>query len=135
MAAKTAYAKLESEFKQEKGNVQDLRKMLVDERSVMSTMDMEHQQQLVELEQSHQEKVPTAFSCGIWPHTCKIIILIFAFFFVQVLYLLKQIQNKHKCESAEKETQKDEERSNEQELLRRLKTQVPLIKLNCINSF
>lgn len=61
MSAKTAYSKLESEFKQEKGNVQDLRKMLVEERSIMSTMDMEHQQQLVELEQSHQEKVPTAF--------------------------------------------------------------------------
>uniref|UniRef100_A0A671TRN8 Kinesin-like protein n=1 Tax=Sparus aurata TaxID=8175 RepID=A0A671TRN8_SPAAU len=57
VSAKTASAKLESEVKQEKGNAQDLRKMLADERSVMSTMDMEHQQQLVELEQRHQEKV------------------------------------------------------------------------------
>lgn len=57
MSAKTANAKLESEVKQEKGNAQDLRKMLADERNVMSTMDMEHQQQLVELEQGHQEKV------------------------------------------------------------------------------
>uniref|UniRef100_A0AAQ5ZCN2 Kinesin motor domain-containing protein n=1 Tax=Amphiprion ocellaris TaxID=80972 RepID=A0AAQ5ZCN2_AMPOC len=57
VSAKTAGAKLESEVKQEKGNGQDLRKMLADERNVMSTMDMEHQQQLVELEQRHQEKV------------------------------------------------------------------------------
>lgn len=62
MSAKTASAKLESEVKQEKGNSQDLRKMLADERNVMSTMDMEHQQQLVELEQRHQEKVLIAFS-------------------------------------------------------------------------
>uniref|UniRef100_A0A4W6F464 Kinesin-like protein n=1 Tax=Lates calcarifer TaxID=8187 RepID=A0A4W6F464_LATCA len=57
VSAKTASAKLESELKQEKGNAQDLRKMLADERNVMSTMDMEHQQQLVDLEQRHQEKV------------------------------------------------------------------------------
>lgn len=44
------------------GNAQDLRKMLADERSVMSTMDMEHQQQLVELEQRHQEKVFITFT-------------------------------------------------------------------------
>lgn len=62
MSAKTASAKLESEVKQEKGNAQDLRKMLADERNVMSTMDMEHQQQLVELEQRHQENVLIAFS-------------------------------------------------------------------------
>lgn len=58
VSAKTANSKLESELKQEKGNAQDIRKMLADERNVMSTMDMEHQQQLVELEQRHQEKVP-----------------------------------------------------------------------------
>uniref|UniRef100_A0A671TR98 Kinesin family member 4 n=1 Tax=Sparus aurata TaxID=8175 RepID=A0A671TR98_SPAAU len=62
VSAKTASAKLESEVKQEKGNAQDLRKMLADERSVMSTMDMEHQQQLVELEQRHQEKVFITFT-------------------------------------------------------------------------
>uniref|UniRef100_A0A8C3B2D9 Kinesin family member 4 n=1 Tax=Cyclopterus lumpus TaxID=8103 RepID=A0A8C3B2D9_CYCLU len=56
VSAKTASGKLESELKQEAGNVQDLKKMLNDERNVMSTMDMEHQQQLVELEQGHQEK-------------------------------------------------------------------------------
>lgn len=61
MSAKTASAKLESEVKQEKGNGQDLRKMLADERNVMSTMDVEHQLQLVELEQRHQEKVLIAF--------------------------------------------------------------------------
>lgn len=58
MSAKTGSAKVESDLKQEKGNAQDLRKMLAEERNVMSTMDMEHQQQLVELEQRHQEKVP-----------------------------------------------------------------------------
>lgn len=57
MSAKTAAAKQESELKQEKGNSQELTKLLVEERNVMSTMDMEHQQQLVELEQRHQEKV------------------------------------------------------------------------------
>lgn len=62
VAAKTANAKLESEVKQEKGNVHDLRKMLADERNVMSTMDVEHQQQLVELEQRHQEKVLLIFT-------------------------------------------------------------------------
>uniref|UniRef100_A0A7N6BDJ3 Kinesin motor domain-containing protein n=1 Tax=Anabas testudineus TaxID=64144 RepID=A0A7N6BDJ3_ANATE len=57
VSAKTAGAKLESELKQEKGNAQDIRKLLAEERNVMSTMDMEHQQQLVDLEQRHQEKV------------------------------------------------------------------------------
>lgn len=60
VSAKTASARLESDIKQEKGTSQDLRKMLADERNVMSTMDMEHQQQLVELEQRHQEKVANA---------------------------------------------------------------------------
>lgn len=62
MSAKTASGKLESELKQEMGNLQDLKKMMNDERNVMSTMDMEHQQQLVELEQGHQEKVRIAFT-------------------------------------------------------------------------
>uniref|UniRef100_A0AAQ4RZP7 Kinesin motor domain-containing protein n=1 Tax=Gasterosteus aculeatus aculeatus TaxID=481459 RepID=A0AAQ4RZP7_GASAC len=57
VSAKTASGKLESELKQEMGNAQDLRKMLADERCVMSTMDVEHQQLLLELEQRHQEKV------------------------------------------------------------------------------
>uniref|UniRef100_A0A8C3GCL3 Kinesin family member 4 n=1 Tax=Cyclopterus lumpus TaxID=8103 RepID=A0A8C3GCL3_CYCLU len=61
VSAKTASGKLESELKQEAGNVQDLKKMLNDERNVMSTMDMEHQQQLVELEQGHQEKCVLTF--------------------------------------------------------------------------
>lgn len=47
-----------------------------------------------------------------------------------MLYLLNQLQNKPIRESAEKETQKDGERSDEQELLHRLKIQVPLLKLN-----
>uniref|UniRef100_A0A673B6H4 Chromosome-associated kinesin KIF4-like n=1 Tax=Sphaeramia orbicularis TaxID=375764 RepID=A0A673B6H4_9TELE len=50
--AKIVSAKLDSEVKQEKANIQDLKKTLADERNVMSTMDMEHQQQLVELEES-----------------------------------------------------------------------------------
>ncbi|XP_040908415.1 kinesin family member 4 [Toxotes jaculatrix] len=96
VSAKTASAKLESELKQEKGNAQDLRKMLADERNVMSTMDMEHQQQLVELEQRHQEKV---------------------------LYLLNQLQSKPICGDSDETNQKDEESSKEKELLQRLKVQ------------
>uniref|UniRef100_A0A3B5LAX4 Kinesin motor domain-containing protein n=1 Tax=Xiphophorus couchianus TaxID=32473 RepID=A0A3B5LAX4_9TELE len=88
--------KLESELKQEKGNAQDLRKMLADERNVMCTMDMEHQQQLVELEQRHQEKV---------------------------LYLLNQLQNKPICEESEEAKQEEETSSKERELLQRLKVQ------------
>ncbi|KAM4544719.1 kinesin family member 4 [Odontesthes bonariensis] len=96
VSAKTACSKLESEVKQEKGNIQDLRKMLADERNVMSTMDMEHQQQLVELEERHQEKV---------------------------LYLLNQLQNQPICEASDDTKQKDEASSKEGELLQRLKVQ------------
>uniref|UniRef100_A0AAQ5ZNY2 Kinesin motor domain-containing protein n=1 Tax=Amphiprion ocellaris TaxID=80972 RepID=A0AAQ5ZNY2_AMPOC len=96
VSAKTAGAKLESEVKQEKGNGQDLRKMLADERNVMSTMDMEHQQQLVELEQRHQEKV---------------------------LYLLNQLQSKPIGGESDETNQKDEESSKQKELLQRLKVQ------------
>uniref|UniRef100_A0A3P9LEZ8 Kinesin family member 4 n=2 Tax=Oryzias latipes TaxID=8090 RepID=A0A3P9LEZ8_ORYLA len=96
VSAKTACAKLESELKQEKGNAQDLRKMMVEDRNLMSTMDMEHQQQLVELEQRHQEKV---------------------------LYLLDQLQNKPICEESEDVKQRDEGRSKERELLQRLSVQ------------
>ncbi|XP_068585628.1 kinesin family member 4 [Cebidichthys violaceus] len=96
VSTKTAGGKLESELKQETGNLQDLRKMLVDERHVMSTMDMEHQQQLVELEQRHQEKVH---------------------------YLLNQLQSKPICEEPAETRQKDEESSKEKELLQRFKVQ------------
>uniref|UniRef100_A0A7N6ANQ1 Kinesin motor domain-containing protein n=1 Tax=Anabas testudineus TaxID=64144 RepID=A0A7N6ANQ1_ANATE len=96
VSAKTAGAKLESELKQEKGNAQDIRKLLAEERNVMSTMDMEHQQQLVDLEQRHQEKV---------------------------LYLLNQLQNKPIHEESDETKQKDEESSKEKELLQRLKVQ------------
>ncbi|XP_034406150.1 kinesin family member 4 [Cyclopterus lumpus] len=96
VSAKTASGKLESELKQEAGNVQDLKKMLNDERNVMSTMDMEHQQQLVELEQGHQEKVH---------------------------YLLNQLQSNPICEKSDEAKQKDEESSKEKELLQRLKFQ------------
>ncbi|XP_042355928.1 kinesin family member 4 [Plectropomus leopardus] len=96
LSAKTASAKLESELKQETGNAQDLRRMLAEERNVMSAMDMEHQQQLVELEQRHQEKV---------------------------LYLLNQLQSKPICEESDKTKQNDTESSKERELLQRLKLQ------------
>uniref|UniRef100_A0A8C3B0N4 Kinesin family member 4 n=1 Tax=Cyclopterus lumpus TaxID=8103 RepID=A0A8C3B0N4_CYCLU len=102
VSAKTASGKLESELKQEAGNVQDLKKMLNDERNVMSTMDMEHQQQLVELEQGHQEKVH---------------------------YLLNQLQSNPICEKSDEAKQKDEESSKEKELLQRLKFQVCLNQL------
>ncbi|KAK0136488.1 Chromosome-associated kinesin KIF4 [Merluccius polli] len=81
VAAKTAAAKLESDLKQEKGSVQDLSKMLAEERMVMSTMDMEHQQQLVDLEQNHQEKV---------------------------LYLLSQLQNKPVLQESSGDTSEKE---------------------------
>ncbi|KAL6099045.1 kif4a [Pungitius sinensis] len=93
VSAKTACGKLESELKQEMGNAQDLRKMLADERGVMSTMDVEHQQLLLELEQRHQEKV---------------------------CYLLSQVQ--HNIESDEAK-QKEEESLKQNELLQRLKVQ------------
>ncbi|XP_069001721.1 kinesin family member 4 [Embiotoca jacksoni] len=96
LSAKTAGAKLESEMKQERGTAQDYRKMLADERTVMSTMDMEHQEQLVELEQRHQEKV---------------------------FYLLNQLQNKPICGGSNETQQEDEESSKEKELLQRLKVQ------------
>uniref|UniRef100_A0A7N6BS51 Kinesin motor domain-containing protein n=1 Tax=Anabas testudineus TaxID=64144 RepID=A0A7N6BS51_ANATE len=102
VSAKTAGAKLESELKQEKGNAQDIRKLLAEERNVMSTMDMEHQQQLVDLEQRHQEKV---------------------------LYLLNQLQNKPIHEESDETKQKDEESSKEKELLQRLKVQVSMFVL------
>uniref|UniRef100_A0A671MXJ9 Kinesin-like protein n=1 Tax=Sinocyclocheilus anshuiensis TaxID=1608454 RepID=A0A671MXJ9_9TELE len=56
VASKVANAKLESELKQEKANLLDMQKILCDERKLMSSMDMEHQSQLVEMEQRHQEK-------------------------------------------------------------------------------
>uniref|UniRef100_A0A8C5AZY9 Kinesin-like protein n=1 Tax=Gadus morhua TaxID=8049 RepID=A0A8C5AZY9_GADMO len=66
VAAKSAAARLESSLKQEQGNLQDLSRTLAEERGVMSTMDVEHQQQRVELEQNHQEKVGPAQHL---PHT------------------------------------------------------------------
>uniref|UniRef100_A0A3Q3LI65 Kinesin family member 4 n=1 Tax=Mastacembelus armatus TaxID=205130 RepID=A0A3Q3LI65_9TELE len=108
VSAKTATAKLESELKQEKGNIMDLKKMLSDERDVMSTMDMEHQQQLLELEQRHQEKV---------------------------LYLLNQLQNKPICGVSDETKQKDEESSKEKELLQRLKVQVCFHYVSTLLSF
>ncbi|KAG7321201.1 hypothetical protein KOW79_015616 [Hemibagrus wyckioides] len=93
VTSKTAIAKLESELKQEQANHMDLQKVLCDERKLMSTMDMEHQSHLVELEQRHQEKV---------------------------LYLLSQLQNKP---IEEKEEEKQETSKRERELLQRLKFQ------------
>uniref|UniRef100_A0A8C7KRD6 Kinesin family member 4 n=1 Tax=Oncorhynchus kisutch TaxID=8019 RepID=A0A8C7KRD6_ONCKI len=95
VSAKTTSSTLESELKQEKSNVLDLQKTLCDERKLMSTMDMEHQHHLVELEQMHQEKV---------------------------LYLLGQLQSKE-SKSVEKK-QEEETSKRERELLQRLKFQV-----------
>uniref|UniRef100_A0A8D3CNQ2 Kinesin motor domain-containing protein n=1 Tax=Scophthalmus maximus TaxID=52904 RepID=A0A8D3CNQ2_SCOMX len=88
VSAKTASSKLESEVKQEKGNSQDLRKMLAEDRNVMSTMDMEHQQQMVELEQRHQEKVPppSVYICLISSNTNMYVL--FRFLPLQKLSLL-----------------------------------------------
>ncbi|KAI9535311.1 hypothetical protein NQZ68_002865 [Dissostichus eleginoides] len=95
VSAKTASGNLESELKQEAGNAQHLRKTMADERNVMSTMDMEQQVQMVELEQRHQEKV---------------------------LYLLNQIQNKTISEESA-ETKEEEESAKEKELFQRLQIQ------------
>ncbi|XP_036444905.1 kinesin family member 4 [Colossoma macropomum] len=94
VTAKTANAKLESELKQERANHVDLQKVLCDERKLMSTMEMEHQSHLVEIEQRHQEKV---------------------------LYLLSQLQNKPIAEEQEKNEQEMSKR--ERELLQRMKFQ------------
>ncbi|XP_014051951.1 chromosome-associated kinesin KIF4 isoform X2 [Salmo salar] len=94
VSAKTASSKLESDLKQEKGNMLDLQKTMCDERKLMSTMDMENQHHLVELEQMHQEKV---------------------------LYLLGQLQSKER-QSVEKK-QEEETSKRESELLQRLKFQ------------
>lgn len=118
MSAKTANAKLESELKQEKGNAQDLRKMLAEERSVMSTMDMEHQQHLFELEERHQEKVSLQFDIYVVFWSLSLI----RFVLFQVLYLLNQLQNKPISD----ETKLKEESSREKELLERLRVQVCL---------
>uniref|UniRef100_A0A8C1MZZ4 Kinesin-like protein n=1 Tax=Cyprinus carpio TaxID=7962 RepID=A0A8C1MZZ4_CYPCA len=96
VASKAANAKLESELKQEKANVLDMQKILCDERKLMSAMDMEHQSQLVEMEQRHQEKV---------------------------LYLLGQLQNKPVAQEKLKE-QEEEVSKREHELMQRLKFQV-----------
>lgn len=128
MSAKTANAKLESEIKQEKGNAQDLRKMLADERNVMSTMDMEHQQQLVELEQRHQEKVLSLVYqySALFRDMYIYIMFCIIFSFVQVLYFLNQLQNKPLCGESDGTKPKDEGNSKEKELLQRLKVQVGL---------
>ncbi|XP_071025640.1 chromosome-associated kinesin KIF4-like isoform X2 [Oncorhynchus clarkii lewisi] len=94
VSAKTASSKLESDLKQEKGNMLDLQKTMCDERKVMSTMEMENQHHLVELEQMHQEKV---------------------------LYFLAQLQSKERP-SVEKK-QEEEPSKRERELLQRLKFQ------------
>ncbi|XP_055799179.1 chromosome-associated kinesin KIF4-like isoform X1 [Salvelinus fontinalis] len=94
VSAKTASSKLESDLNQEKGNMLDLQKTMYDERKVMSTMDMENQHHLVELEQMHQEKV---------------------------LYLLGQLQSKERQSVEEK--QEEETSKRERELLQRLKFQ------------
>ncbi|XP_036404841.1 chromosome-associated kinesin KIF4-like [Megalops cyprinoides] len=94
VSAKVANASLESELKQEKGNYSDLQRVLYEERKLMSTMDMEHQSHLVELEQRHQEKI---------------------------LYLLSQLQGKSVA-GKEEETE-GEASKREQGLLQRLKFQ------------
>uniref|UniRef100_A0A671MXD6 Kinesin motor domain-containing protein n=1 Tax=Sinocyclocheilus anshuiensis TaxID=1608454 RepID=A0A671MXD6_9TELE len=95
VASKVANAKLESELKQEKANLLDMQKILCDERKLMSSMDMEHQSQLVEMEQRHQEKV---------------------------LYLLGQLQSKPVAQEKLKE-QQEEVSKREHELMQRLKFQ------------
>lgn len=54
------------------------------------------------------------------------------FSFVQVLYLLNQLQNKPICGESDETKQKDEESSQEKELLQRLKVQVCLHQLKSV---
>uniref|UniRef100_A0A3B1J8M2 Kinesin family member 4 n=1 Tax=Astyanax mexicanus TaxID=7994 RepID=A0A3B1J8M2_ASTMX len=75
--SKTANAKLESELKQEQANHIDLQKVLFDERRLMSTMEMEHQSHLVELEQRHQEKASIIFSS--FRLKCTLVVLLCSF--------------------------------------------------------
>ncbi|XP_036379797.1 kinesin family member 4 [Megalops cyprinoides] len=96
VSAKVMTAKLENDLRQEQANYSDLQKVLSDERKLMSTMDMEHQSHLVELEQRHQEKV---------------------------LYLLSQLQNKPVTAEAEESEKEGETSKRERELLQRLKFQ------------
>ncbi|XP_077402184.1 kinesin family member 4 isoform X2 [Vanacampus margaritifer] len=93
VSAKTVAAKIESDFQQEKANTQDLNKMLIEERAMMSAIDMEHQQHLVELEERHQDKV----QC-----------------------LLKQLQSRPEPDETK---QKEENSTKEKELMQRLKDQ------------
>uniref|UniRef100_A0A671N1N5 Kinesin-like protein n=1 Tax=Sinocyclocheilus anshuiensis TaxID=1608454 RepID=A0A671N1N5_9TELE len=104
VASKVANAKLESELKQEKANLLDMQKILCDERKLMSSMDMEHQSQLVEMEQRHQEKV---------------------------LYLLGQLQSKPVAQEKLKE-QQEEVSKREHELMQRLKFQCAC-RGRCVN--
>ncbi|KAJ8276766.1 hypothetical protein COCON_G00085180 [Conger conger] len=94
VSAKVSNAKLESELNQEKANFCDQQRMLCEERKLMSDVDMEHQQALVELEQRHQEKV---------------------------LYLLSQLQSKPA--KTEEEEQDEPTSKRERELLQRLQFQ------------
>ncbi|XP_057677097.1 kinesin family member 4 [Corythoichthys intestinalis] len=57
VTAKVGAAKLESELKQEKASGQELKKTLADEQMLTSTMDVEHQQHIIEMEQRHQDNV------------------------------------------------------------------------------
>ena len=57
VSAKTASAKLESKLKQEQANCLDKQKTLIDERTLMSSMEVEHEQRLMELELRHTDKV------------------------------------------------------------------------------
>ncbi|KAG2464027.1 KIF4 protein, partial [Polypterus senegalus] len=71
ISAKVKTTKLENSLTQEKNNYSDMQRLLFEERTIMAEMETQHQAQLVELEQRHQEKV---------------------------LYLLSQLQNKPKEE-------------------------------------
>lgn len=93
-------------------------------------MDMEHQQQLVELEQRHQEKVLNAFTLFspfalMWPEIFHF--TNFCFFPStssspsQVHYFLNQLQSRAAFDEA---SQKDEGRAENMELEERLKVQV-----------
>lgn len=97
-------------------------------------MDMEHQQQLVELEQRHQEKVPESITihCLMWTQIFHLKLVCSLYLhplypLSQVHYFLSQLQSRPESDEAK---QNAEGRLEDTELQQRLKVQVSL-ELTC----
>ncbi|XP_067853165.1 kinesin family member 4 [Heptranchias perlo] len=57
VSCKVSHSKVESELNQEKADIAELQNTLIEEQSRIAEMETEHQQQLLDREQRHQEKV------------------------------------------------------------------------------